>query len=190
MRDDCYPQQLNSVNEYKVIKQKFSDEVLKKHLQGLITVGSFQIDPKTNMVKWICFDFDGELEQEFEKSRTLYMRLVKKGYKPLLEFSGRRGYHVWLFIEATDASIAKKFAHEIASGIEVSEIFPKQEKIAQTGFGGQVKLPLGLHRVSNKKSYLLDRNFKALNTEESLLVLHKIFNNKPDKINITTLKSF
>src|SRR3989338_920582 len=94
VRDDCYPQQVEGANEYKVIKQRFSDEIIKKHLQGLITVGSFQIDPETNQVKWLCFDFDGELERELEKARNLYNRLIEKGYNPLLEFSGRRGYHI------------------------------------------------------------------------------------------------
>ncbi|MCX5782147.1 MAG: hypothetical protein NT145_05535 [Elusimicrobia bacterium] len=99
IRDDCYPLQIEGLNEYKVIKETFSDDIIRKHLQGMITVGGFQIDPKMNKVKWICFDFDGSLNVEFEKAKTLCKRLKEKGYNPLLEFSGRRGYHGSYFFD-------------------------------------------------------------------------------------------
>ena len=171
VRDDCFPMQKEGVNEYTVIKGHFSDEIIRSHLRGSLTAGSFQIDPKTNKVKWICFDFDGELEIEFEKAKKLYQRLKDKGYNPLLEFSGRRGYHVWLFVEPVDAALARRFAHLVAEDIDVSEIFPKQDRIEESQFGGQVKIPLGVHRVSKKRSCLLDGTFIEMSLDSSILYL-------------------
>lgn len=190
IRNDCYPKQTNGLNEYKVIKETFSDEIIQKHLEGLITVGSFQIDPKSNKVKWICFDFDGDLKNEFEKAKSLYTKLKQKNYTPLIEFSGRRGYHVWLFIEPTDASIARKFAHDIAENSGVHEIFPKQDKIKDTGFGGQVKIPLGIHRVSNKRSYFFNHEFKPIKNQDTFIYLNNRIENGKDKIKLKNISDF
>ena len=170
-RNDVYAMQLEGLNEYSVIKEKISLDLIKKHLQGRQTIGSFQINPITNKVKWICFDFDvdenSSLEIEFEKAKNLLNKLKNKGFHPLLEFSGRRGYHIWLFIEPTDASIAKKFAEDISHGIKVHEIFPKQEKLDKNKFGAMVKIPLGIHMASNKWSYFFDDNLEKLGMKES-----------------------
>ena len=182
VRNDCYPQQIDFQNVYMVVKEDFTREVIRRHLRGAITVGSFQIDPKTNKVKWICFDFDGDLKEEFEKAKKLFIRLQNKGFNPLLEFSGRRGYHIWLFVEPISASIAKSFAKNISEGIEPHEIFPKTDKINHSGYGAQVKIPLGIHRASNKRSYFFDSNFNSLSLGESKKLLLKFKNGRRDVI--------
>lgn len=189
IRDDCYAVQQEGKNEYIVVKKPLAPELILGHLDGLVTIGVFQINPTDNKVKWICFDFDGELAEEFEKAKKLFTRLKEAGYNPLLEFSGRRGYHVWLFIEPVDASIARKFAKEMAEGIDVDEIFPKQDKIEAGEFGGQVKLPLGIHRDSMKHSYIFDEHLNILDNQNSKLFLVKISGRK-DKIELRNLKKF
>ncbi|MFC2143067.1 hypothetical protein ACFLQN_01565 [Candidatus Aenigmatarchaeota archaeon] len=189
IRNDCFPIQKDGLNEYKVMKGFFSDEIIKSHLKGTLTVGSFQINPNTNTVKWICFDFDGDLDTEFKKTKKLYIHLKENGYNPLLEFSGRRGYHVWLFIKPTDAAIARKFSHEVSKSIIISEIFPKQNKIGVNQYGGQVKIPLGIHRASNKRSFFFDNNFKELSLKKSFNELLSI-NRKRDVLDIFNLKRF
>ncbi len=190
VRDDCYPQQINGVNEYVVVKQRFSDEIIRRHLEGSLTVGSFQIDPKTNKVKWICFDFDGTLEIELEKSRLLYSLLKERGFNPLLEFSGRRGYHVWIFVEPVDARVAKQFANQIAKDSGANEIFPKQEKIDNNEFGCQVKIPLGIHRASNKKTYFFNNKFIPLGDDSSKKLLIEINRRPRDKLKLSNLHEF
>jgi len=190
IRDDCYAQQLEGLNEYKVINQTFSDDIIKKHLKGLITVGSFQVEPKSNKVKWICFDFDGIIEEEFEKAKRLFEKILSKGMNPILEFSGRRGFHIWLFIEPVDLSVARQFALEISKNEIISDIYPKNSKIEKNGYGTQVKLPLGVHRASNKRSYFFNSNFKPMNYIESMDFLINLSKKERDKIKITNIKSF
>lgn len=191
IRNDCYPKQIEGENKYIVVKEDLTSEIIQKHLSGVITIGCFQINPQNNKVKWICFDFDGDLEQEFEKAKHLVIKLKEEDLNPLLEFSGRRGYHIWLFIEPTDAVIARKFALEVSENINPHEIFPKQDKLENDRkYGCQVKLPVGIHKVSNKWSYFFDKNLKQLFKEESKNLLIKINDKERDIIQINSLKEF
>jgi hypothetical protein len=133
------------------------------HWNGEKTIGVYQFS-KDNKLKWICFDYDGEkLEEQLAKAKVLYERLKEKGYSPLLEFSGKKGYHIWIFCEETDGASAKYWAEEISAipGYEANEIFPKQEKI-DDGFGNLVKLPLGVHRISGKRSVFFNEEYQEL----------------------------
>lgn len=140
-REDCFPQQIDGRNEYAVTRTPLTDDIILDHLEGSITIGCWQTDPITRKVKWICFDFDGELEIEFEKAKSLFLKLVEKNFNPIMEFSGRRGYHVWLFIEPVDIVVAYTFVSNVSSG--ASDVYPKSGKIADGGYGSQVKPPLG-----------------------------------------------
>jgi len=191
IRKDCYPKQIEGENKYIVVKKELTDGILQRHLKGEVTIGCFQIQPITNKVKWICFDFDGDLKEEFEKAKQLFYKLKEGGFNPLMEYSGRRGYHIWLFIEPIDVSIAKKFATDVSKEVKPHEIFPKQNKLENgKKYGCQVKLPLGIHRVSMKWSFLFDEDLKQLNQEESKELLIKINNKKRDEISTNNLKEF
>ncbi len=186
-RDDCFPMQIDGKNEYTVARRTLTDDVILDHLDGSITVGCWQTNPVTRMVKWLCFDFDGVLEEEFEKAKNLTQKFQEKGFHPVLEFSGRRGYHVWLFIEPVDIAVAYTFVSNVSSG--ASDVYPKSGKIADGGYGAQVKLPLGLHRVTMKRSYLFDAAFNLLsqNDSEKLLVdFNQTTRDKIQPINIET----
>ena len=77
----------------------------------------------------------------------------------MLEFSGRKGYHVWIFFEPTiQAEYAQKLVKARLNriGSNRHEVFPKQTELnASRKFGNLVKLPLALHRVSGKRSEIL-----------------------------------
>jgi len=190
VRKDCYSKQLDGLNQYIVVKKPLTPEIIQDHLDGKITIGCFQIEPQTNRVKWVCFDFDGKLTEEFEKAYKLFNKLKNNGFNPLMEFSGRRGYHIWLFIEPIDASDAKKLAVEISKDANPHEIFPKQDKLDKKGFGCQVKLPLGVHRESMKRSYFLDENFKPMLPEKGWNILIEISTRKKDNISIKNMCNF
>jgi hypothetical protein len=179
-RDDSYAVMKEGENEYFVVKDYITPDILRKHLEGEITVGIFQLS-KSNKVKWICWDFDTNdktLEMIFEDAKKLYKFLKEKGYNPILEFSGHKGYHIWLFFNLTNAKNAKLFAEKIANESKSNphEIFPKQTELSNKGYGSMVKLPLGLHRVSRKYSFLFDEAFNELKKEDglNLLIKHKI----------------
>jgi len=143
--------------------EEITPAILISHLNGQKTIGTYQF-AQNNKVKWVCFDYDGEkLDEQLWQAKRLYEKLKEKGYSPLLEFSGKKGYHIWIFCEEVDGASAKYWAEEISSipGCQVHEIFPKQEKI-DDGYGNLVKLPLGVHRVSEKRSVFLNEEYQEI----------------------------
>ena len=190
VRKDSYPQQIDTQNMYNVVKLPLTTDIIKSHLDGFITIGCWQTDPLTKKVKWVCFDFDGIVEEEFEKAKKLFYKLKGKGFNPLMEFSGRRGYHIWLFVEPVDMSIARQFVLEVSKDENVSDVYPKSDKLNGEGYGFQVKLPLGIHRVFMQRSFLFDENLKPLSQNEGEEFLIKLSEQKRDKIFIINVKSF
>jgi hypothetical protein len=183
-RIDSYAIMKEGLNEYFVIKKGIYPDLLIKHINGESTIGVFQLSHASN-VKWVCWDFDsGEnksIKDVFEEAKKLFSFLKNKGYHPLLEFSGMKGYHVWIFCQPTNAKNAKEFAEKMCneSGIHPHEIFPKQIILKENGYGCMVKLPLGIHRVSRKRSIIYNNNFEELNLDNAI---NRLLNQKINKI--------
>jgi hypothetical protein len=95
---------------------------------------------------------------------------------PLIEFSGGKGFHFWFFFELpVEARRAKRALERIVVEVrgDVSsfafEVFPKQEALSGKGLGNLVKLPLGIHRLTGKRSRLLDCAERGLEAQLSFL---------------------
>ena len=77
----------------------------------------------------------------------------------MLEFSGRKGYHVWIFFnKPVQASYGQQLIKSRLNkeGIKGHEIFPKQTELNQNRrYGNLVKIPLALHKVSGKRSEII-----------------------------------
>ena len=79
--------------------KKPPEDVILLHLQGIRRIG---ISPwiETDKVLFGAVDLDlGELPEEDRKKHALevYEKLTKLGFKPFIEKSKGKGYHVWLF---------------------------------------------------------------------------------------------
>lgn len=165
---------------------KFRMRLLKKHLEGIITIGTYQLNQE-NKVKWICFDIDShppkngieseeDVRKRNEKAEYNCERMcnfLKNADVPfLLEKSGSpHSYHIWIFLRPVDGKKARQFAMMIKkeSGIDC-EVFPKQEKIEKNGYGNLVKVPLATHQIYKTKSQIMVkgefvRNFTNLEVE-------------------------
>jgi hypothetical protein len=84
------------------------------------------------------------------------------GLKPLGEFSGGKGFHFWfLFHPPLPARLARNALTRIAEPLSRDvttfhlEVFPKQDHLSGKGYGNLVKLPLGVHRLSGKRSFFI-----------------------------------
>lgn len=149
---------------YHKILQPLSVDIIERHLKGELTTGIYQIDPKDNSVKWICFDLDGRKiggnvdTKAKEICEVASERLNLNAI--LLEASGSpSSYHVWIFfdpsIPASIANFLGKRILEIAK-VKDAELFPKQTKIAEDRFGNLVKMPLGYHKRAQRWSTFLN----------------------------------
>jgi hypothetical protein len=73
----------------------------------------------------------------------------------LLEETGGRGYHIWVFIAAPlDGDIAVGFGEALKKNLKFDvEFFPKQGTLNENRkYGNLIKLPLGIHRKYGSRS--------------------------------------
>jgi hypothetical protein len=131
-------------------------------MKGRFRVGSY-CPSADDTTKWLCLDFDGAghadaLADPMAAALEAMKAFAVKQLPAYLELSGSgKGWHVWCFFEpAVPAAIARQIGHALAPknaplarggafadprsarGIEV---FPKQTKVKQQGFGNLVWLP-------------------------------------------------
>jgi len=192
---------------YYPVKGSLNEDYLEKHLNHLTTFGVYVLtsDSKCN---FICIDIDipkNELENIDFKNSTKKFRYLKNKllhilevFKKefhipdnsiLLEDTGGRGYHIWLFFSGPlQGDKAVKFYQICKSFMDFDfEFFPKQPNINEKRrFGNLIKLPLGAHQKYDSKSLffqLLNGEIKFINSlDDNLHYLTKIKRMDPEII--------
>lgn len=189
------------------VKEVLDGEYLHKHLKNLATFGIYVLtaDSKCN---FLCIDIDipkNELdtidvtdstkkfsylkEKIFKLLEVLNKKLKIDNMSILLEDTGGRGYHIWIFFaEGIDAEKVVKLHRIIKNFVDFDfEFFPKQPSINEKRrFGNLIKLPLGIHQKYKSQSSFLElnnRKVKAIRSlEENLSYLTKINRIPTEKI--------
>jgi len=156
-RKDVFAEQQES-GAYFPTRRPITLKDLKEHILGLKTIGAYCLD-KDSTVTWACVDLDDKENPEelLPEAESIYDLFPE--YSRMLEYSGRKGYHVWIFFKKP---IQAEYAQKIVKarlnriGANRHEVFPKQTKLdASRKYGNLVKLPLAIHRVSGKRSEIL-----------------------------------
>lgn len=153
-RADCYPVQYsNNGGGYNVIRDELTDQIIKRHLKGDQTIGLY--GSAMSHSKWLCIDVD---EIEESSIREVQNHARRFGIPYLTEFSGKKGYHLWIFFDKPYPNrIIRALASEFAFG---HEVFPKQDYILPNGLGSLVKAPLGKHQLSGNWCLFVDKDLK------------------------------
>lgn len=165
---------------YTPVSQPLTPRLIQGHLAGNETLGVYclRLD---GTVTFLAFDLDitkGALEEalvqpdraaQLRQALNDGMRLIQAelsgfGLPSLLENSGYKGRHVWLlFSRPIPADVAhlfvslmlRRFQARLPVGLHL-EGFPKQgDRDTRKGLGNLIKLPLGLHRKSGRRSHFL-----------------------------------
>jgi len=155
-REDAYGLQMNT-GAYFCQKKPIVLNDMREHLSGKKTIGAYAL-ALDNKVKWACVDLDGkDMKELYIEARLIYNTF--KGFPRMLEESGRRGYHIWIFfnprVTAVYAqSLVKAYLNRI--GLNKHEVFPKQVVLnAGRKYGNLVKIPCGKHQRSGNFSKIL-----------------------------------
>lgn len=134
---------------------------IEAHLDGEYTISIQLIQPGTNMVKAGAIDIDSHSGSEgildaLKKANKIKETANNFNIPVYLEFSGRRGFHVWVFCNGViQAHIMRRLLLFliIISKIDDVEIFPTgdmiyvKENLSWDGTGYKpIKLPFGKHR--------------------------------------------
>ena len=162
-RVDLYPIQLDR-GGYTVVRRPLTGETIRKHLKAEITLGLYTSADSTT--RWLCLDVDTTDERVM---RSLWRRLDRAHIPHLTEFSGRKGYHLWVFFPSP---VPNHMARALGRALtREHEVFPKQGRIAADGLGSLVKAPLGLHRVTGARCLFVDRDMNILSDQEQALAM-------------------
>ena len=149
---------------YAPVRRPVTDEELMAHLNGQTVLGTYLLSPE-GKTKALVIDIDGPESNEagqkvaFQLALQMVTALQREGIIPLWEDSGGKGYHLWLcFSEPVPAGVIRRWAirwvdqfRPFPEGVLV-EIFPKQDYLAPGALGSLIRLPLGYHPETGRKS--------------------------------------
>ena len=177
--DKKYGRQQND-GTYKLVREKISPVTIEDMLlkqKSLLTYQELHIVGNA-LIKWICIDLDiNKKEIDSNEVNDENLKLVKEAANEvcnflesikipyLLEFSGRRGFHIWIVF---DKFITKEngfsFINYIVSNVEdkfhkiiIADKFPKTANVnpKTKGVGFGIKLPLSQNKGNEKLSFFL-----------------------------------
>jgi hypothetical protein len=173
-REDYFAQQ--GQDFYFPVHKPLDEYYICKHLEGNVTFGLYVLN-KESHCNFFCIDIDvpkSDLDRVDISDRNIkykYLKdkldsvlesLCKFGIQResiLLEETGGRGYHVWVFLsDQINGEIAVSFGVALKKGLNFEiEFFPKQARLTKKRtFGNLIKLPLGLHRQYGAWSCFFD----------------------------------
>lgn len=158
-------------------KGKVDDNLLMSHLTGEFGVG---ICPVTTDGKCLF----GVLDIDYYKGKIRKILDIIRDYQlPLVPFRSKSGgLHCYLFlsrgvsaktIRDTLNLIIRAFSLDKMYGEEKVEVFPKQDKVTEDGFGSSITLPY--FNAEEPYTYLLDLDGNEVPFEEALNQIQKRF---------------
>lgn len=197
-REDCFARQWANKPEgkqgYVPVRRPMDFGDAEEHLAGRKTYGIYLLKSDST-VRLAVMDVDLDAKFRDRKLKADEKRLLKREFtylvsrlkeeakkadlSPLLEFSGGKGFHFWFFFSSpVAAGRARQILGSLKAGIAPDlsafnmEVFPKQDHLSGKGYGNLVKLPLGIHRLTGKKSYFPDCQDRS--TEAQLAHLGRV----------------
>ena len=145
----------NPDGSYSPVRKPLDDGVLAKHLEGVLTVGTYVNDG--DRARFVCWDVDEDNPDKVAALRAAALELGAREQFLGVEFSGKKGFHLWLplqdYLPAEDLRRFGKAVCAVA-GVEC-EVNPKQSEVRD--LGNLVKLPGSVHRVTGQPNEFLDR---------------------------------
>ena len=173
-REDAYAVQ--SKNGYQKVD---SNLTIEKYLDNEVTIGAYLLD-NSNQVRCFCVDIDVNKDameaannsiEEFllilqNQVKDIVWVLQRADIQPLIEFSGKKGYHVWgFFSDPVPAKRVRIMLNSFEKEFRVIdnrlhwELFPKQDKVDKDGYGSLIKLPLQVHKGTKKETFFVTKEF-------------------------------
>lgn len=179
-RENIYARQWSAEggeSGYTPVREPLTPAAVRNHLLGNVTLGVYPVRLDST-VTFFALDVDirkaalararGSLAEARRvkdavaaETERLRADLEAMRIPVLLEDSGYKGRHLWVFLEAPeDAAVVRQFgglllrATPVRSADVQAEFFPKQASTGQ-GIGNLIKLPIGIHRRTGRRSRLL-----------------------------------
>ncbi len=182
-REDVYARQWYSPAKgeggYAPVREPLTVRQLRQHFLGEVTLGVYPIRLDGTCV-FCALDVDLRRDALAEASRKRELAQLIRGelrettqavsraltaarLPHLVEDSGYKGRHFWFFLEAPEhattlVAVGKVVLRIVAPHLGphlAAEWFPKASRPGSKGLGNLIKLPLGLHRRTGRRSRFL-----------------------------------
>ncbi|MFF3099967.1 reverse transcriptase domain-containing protein [Viridibacillus arvi] len=195
---------------YKTIYSRIDANIIQHSIENKKALMAYQ--QKINKLKWLCLDFDIKTSVldsgydffEDEIHRPLLIKEVNKAINYLnenkinylLEFSGTRGFHIWIILNREVSkqlgskildSLVEKFRFDYLNDKSTSivlDMYPKNANPKGNKIGLGVKIPVSFHLKSGRYSMLLsslddvkivtELNTKIISEQENILRNYKV----------------
>ncbi len=187
-REDVHARQWfnprKGVAGYSPVEEPLTARLVRQHLFGDLTLGVYPIRLDGTCLFFAvdldltkaAIDFARRGPEEARRVRealrsavrTTTQRLQAIGLDPLIEDSGHKGRHFWFFLERPEPAdllhgfgrlLLRYLGDDLPGGIAL-EFFPRQPKRRGKGLGNLIKLPLGVHRKTGRRAWLLEADGK------------------------------
>jgi hypothetical protein len=164
--------------------------MVRRHLEGELTIGLYAINPATQRSKWVAIDAD--YANAIEDLLKLQYSLQQDKVEAALEMS-RRGGHLWIFMERPAlARECRIYIYDLALKLgmrikgfglaEGIEIFPRHDELREGEFGSAIRGPLGIHRGANRRYWFYGADYDL---EKQMAYLNRL-----RKVSAEQLRSF
>jgi len=149
--------------------QPITDTLYKQHLEGVKGLGIIPII--TNTCKFVVLDVD-----IYNKNLDCYINTIYRYNMPLVPFRTKSGgLHLYIFfMEPIKVIRAKQYMETMKTILGLknkTEIFPKQNTLADGQIGNWINLPY--FNSKNTKQYLIKQDNSSCLLEEAIHEMHK-----------------
>lgn len=162
--ENSYREKYKTDDLYYRSKYPINNTALRKHIDGIQTCGILA----DNYSKFIAFDVDTKTSSKSDTQHLITVLQEEFNIKKRnihVVFSGRKGYHVYIhFNNPTKVIYLRKFYYDVIqkANFNINQIEFRPSTSA-------IKLPLGKHPVTKKRSWYVDtttlepiRSFKPI----------------------------
>ncbi|MBP3195943.1 MAG: hypothetical protein J6N21_02940 [Butyrivibrio sp.] len=214
-REDLFAkEEVDSNSTRKVIPdlRPLSENFIKEHLMGKLTIDSYVQRPNATVKYLVCDvdickrvllqvsreseEFKRYLQKALDLAQFIKNQFSKMGFPSYIEYSGNRGYHVWLFFTEWIPTRYANMLSEILEGdVETSndislEFFPNRTRIKSGKYGQAIKIPYGVHGKTGERSYFIDEvGTPILNVNSALDSFGKVALSEVKKVIATCTKT-
>lgn len=152
---------------YTTVEEIPTLELIDKHQIGEISLGAYTV-LLGNEVRYLAWDIDSKkygLPKARELAKKLSDYLTEHGIPHGIEFSGSKGYHIYVFFKKrVSAATVKLIGERIRDilGLQKNgdphvEVYPKQGELTKSNpFGNLLRVPLGAHPKTKKITFFVD----------------------------------
>lgn len=193
-REDLYKRaevQENGKINYIAVMQPLTIQELQKHLAGNQTMATI-LQRNNHTVKYMIFDIDiskremltssgnQEIRRELlqlalEKAKEFQKICYNLGLNTYIEYSGGKGYHVWLFFEEWIATRYANLLQDIILSKQKAndprlcvECFPNKARVKEDKIGQGIKLPWGRHFQTGEYTYFVGKDFSFMSRQKEM----------------------